>query len=37
MIYKKFFARDIVFIASFSSYESLREFEDYTGLKGASI
>lgn len=37
MIHKKFFAKDVVFIASFISFESLREFEEYTGLKGMSI
>ena len=37
MIYKKFIAKDIVFICSFSSFDSLREFEEYTHLKGVSI
>jgi len=37
MINKKFIVWDCVFIASFCSFESLREFEKETGLQGVNI
>jgi len=37
MIHKKFIAKDIVFICSFSSFDSLRRFEEETKLVGVSI
>jgi hypothetical protein len=37
MIHKRFILKDITFNASFISFETLRHFEDYTGLEGVSI
>lgn len=36
MIMKRFVAKDVSFVVSFVSYDSLRFFEQYTGLKGFS-
>lgn len=37
MIHKRFILKEITFNASFVSFDSLRRFEDYTGLQGVSI
>jgi len=37
MIHKRFVLKEITFNVSFVSFETLRDFENYTGLQGVSI
>jgi len=37
MIHKRFIVEGYVFVCSFVSFESLREFERYTGLEGVRV